>query len=187
MMDVDKLERIGKDLVQALGGDLSDPHIADTPRRWARMWEELLDPQTIDSPKFEPIVSDQLVAVTGIEAWSICAHHLLPFRLVGTCAYLVDGHMIGASKLVRAFRAAAGRLATQELVVDLAASEIRRLAGTDNVAVFAVGYHLCMAMRGVRSNARMITSRLMGAFKHDSDLRAELLRLISIAKGEDAF
>lgn len=181
MMDRTRLERIGEDLLEALGADLTDPNFEDTPRRWAKMWEELLTPGEVRTPAFAPIVADQLVAVTGIEAWSVCAHHLLPFRLVGTCAYLIDGKMIGASKLVRAFRSAAARLATQELVVDIAAREVARLAETNNVAVFAVGEHLCMAARGVKTGAKMVTSRLMGAFRHDSDLRNELLRLISIS------
>ncbi|MEM4217167.1 MAG: GTP cyclohydrolase I, partial [Candidatus Methanomethylicaceae archaeon] len=112
--------------------------------------------------------------------------HLLPFKLSGTCAYLISGKMVGASKLVRAFRAAAASLGTQEMVVERAAQEVAKLAGTENVAVFAIGTHLCMAARGVKTNAKMITSRLMGAFRSNSDLRTEVLRLIHISSGDGA-
>ena len=59
-------------------GDLLDTHL-----RVAGFWDEFLGYSDDNiNTTFEVIESDQLVAVTGIEFFSLCSHHLLPFFVI---------------------------------------------------------------------------------------------------------
>jgi GTP cyclohydrolase I len=67
-------------------------------------------------------------------------------------------------------------LQLQERLVDDIATHVMSVADTENVAVIAVGEHLCMTMRGVEMPATMISSSINGSFKQ-TDVRAEFLNL----------
>jgi GTP cyclohydrolase I len=114
------------------------------------------------------------VAVTGIETWSLCAHHLLPFSASISVGYLAESKVLGLSKFSRLAHFAAHRPTSQEALVNTLADLITEATGTENVAVKATGLHLCMAMRGVREQtAKMTTQVLRGAFRADQSVREE--------------
>ena len=58
------------------------------------------EPGTIDTT-FPVEHVDQMVAVTGIEVWSLCAHHLLPFNAVVSVGYIANEQVLGLSKFAR--------------------------------------------------------------------------------------
>ena len=73
-------ERAARALLDALGIDLSDESVRDTPRRRARMYAELLTPHAFNPTTFPNDGGyDELVVATGIPFHSMCEHHLLPF------------------------------------------------------------------------------------------------------------
>src|SRR5579884_3628684 len=121
---------------------------------------------------------DRISRMDG-EFYSLCEHHLLPF--FGTChvAYVPNGKIIGLSKIPRVVEMFSRRLQVQERMTIEIADLLNEVLKPDGVAVVAEGYHLCMAMRGIKkAEARMITSAMHGAFKEDERTRMEFLSFI---------
>lgn len=177
-VDVAKLEEIGRELLVAIGEDPDRDGLKDTPRRWANAWREFIeyDPGKI-STAFEPQVFDEMIAVCGMEVWSMCEHHLIPFRSVVSIAYIPDEKMLGLSKFARIVHKYAHRPQVQERLVSQIADEVQELSGSRDVAVIADGEHLCMTMRGVRTPAKMRTSVTRGRFRDVATTRNEFLSL----------
>ena len=178
MVDREALERIGRELLIAIGEDPERDGLRETPARWAKFWVEFIDhePGKI-ATAFEPEVQDEMIAVCGMQVWSLCEHHLLPFRAVISVAYIPKHKMLGLSKFARIAHKYAHQPQVQERLVSQIADEIERVTGSDDVAVIADGEHLCMTMRGVRTPAGMRTSVMRGAFRTNGTVRAEFLAL----------
>lgn len=176
--DVDELEMIGRELLLAIGEDIGREGLRDTPRRFAAWWGEFInyDPGRLDTA-FETVTTDQLVAVTGMRVWSLCEHHLLPFWADVSVGYIATDRVLGLSKFARIAQKHAHRLQLQERLVHDIADEVQELTGSANVGVVARGVHLCMAMRGVKTDATMVTSVLRGMFRDDARTRAEFMTL----------
>lgn len=157
----------------------SSPHMIDTPNRYAKWWEEFInyDPGSIDTT-FPVEHVDQMVVVSGIGTWSLCAHHLLPFSATVAVGYIATDHVLGLSKFARIAHAAAHRPTSQEQLCADIADAIEKVTGTPDVAVTASGLHLCMAMRGIRTPATMTTSVTRGQFREDDKARAEWFALL---------
>lgn len=154
-------------------------HTAGTPERYAKWWDEFLNPTSLESnmTTFPQSQVDQMVVVSDIHVWSLCAHHLLPFDATVTIGYLAEGQVLGLSKFARIAEIAAARPTSQEALVDNIADAVQEATGTASVAVRASGVHLCMTMRGVKSPATMTTSVTRGMFREDPKTREEWLTL----------
>lgn len=91
-------ETAAADLLAALGVDLSSEDVADTPRRVARMYEELLTPKPFNPTTFANDAGyDEMVLVRDMRFTSLCAHHLLPFSGIAHVGYLPGERIIGLS------------------------------------------------------------------------------------------
>jgi GTP cyclohydrolase I len=185
-MEIDKenLQRICRDLLKAIGEDPDREGLQDTPRRWAKWWSEFMNggPNGTGATlgtTFQGTGVDQLVVVNGIEAWSLCEHHLLPFKVTVSVGYITDSRVLGLSKFARIIHDLASRPQVQERLTEEIASKVSELTGSKNVAVQTRGYHLCMAMRGIRTPATMITQAIRGVFLTNDSARAEFLALTS--------
>ena len=179
--DLERLRVIGRDLLEAIGEDPAREGIAGTPDRFARWWGEFMDYEPGNhETTFETVATDQLVLVSGIEVWSLCEHHLLPFSCRLAVGYIATDRVLGLSKFARIAHKAAHRLQLQERLVDDIAAEIQRVTGSPDVAVIGRGRHLCMVMRGVRTEGSMTTSSLHGRFRNDGAMRAEFLKLAGV-------
>jgi len=176
--DSDRLERIGHELLEALGYDVGVPGLAETPRRWAQWWHEFLAPSSnrVDV-SFSETVLGQLVVVSGVHTWSICEHHLLPFKMDISIGYLPKSSVLGLSKFVRLINVVAHRLQLQERIVEELADIVLNRTRSDGVAVLARGRHLCMEVRGVRTQAVTSSLATRGRFDHDPLLRRDFLVL----------
>ena len=129
-VDLPAAERAAHDLLLALGADLSDESLADTPARVARMYAELLTPSPFTATTFPNDGGyDQLVVARDIPFHSLCEHHLLPFIGVAHVAYLPGQRIVGLSKLARVVesfaRSAAGPGAADHAGRRLAAARAR--------------------------------------------------------------
>ena len=79
-IDLAKVEAAAGDMLRALGYDLTDESLRDTPRRVSRMYEELLTVKPFESTTFPNDGEyDELVVVRNIPFHALCEHHLLPF------------------------------------------------------------------------------------------------------------
>ncbi|WTI18382.1 GTP cyclohydrolase I [Streptomyces sp. NBC_00820] len=171
----DPLERIARELLLEIGEDPEREGLLDTPARWARWWREFAeyDPGTVETA-FTSAGSPGTVSVSGIEVWSLCEHHLLPFSCRVTIAYRPRGQVLGLSKFARIAHQHAHRLQVQERLTSDIADAVEKFTASPDVAVLCRGEHLCMAMRGIRTPATMTTVAWRGAFE-DPAARAEFL------------
>lgn len=168
-----------RDLLEALGLDPTDDGLADTPRRVARMFTELLSPQPFRPTTFPNDAGyDELVLVSDIPFTALCEHHLLPFRGVAHVGYLPGDRIVGVSKLARLVEAFSRRPQVQERLTAQIADWLRAHLAPRGVGVVLQAEHLCMSIRGVRSHgARTVTSTLYGHLREDPAARREFLDL----------
>lgn len=179
MVDVKKLESLTRELLVAIGEDPDREGLADTPTRFAKWWKEFIDfePGKVGTA-FGLDGVDQMVCVTGMEVWSLCEHHLLPFTATVSVAYIPEDKVLGLSKFARIAHKHAHKLQIQErLALDIA-DDIENWTAAKDIAVVIDGVHSCMASRGIRTKGSMRTSVMRGVFKTEHDARAEFLSLV---------
>ncbi|MGQ0432379.1 MAG: GTP cyclohydrolase I FolE [Microthrixaceae bacterium] len=168
-----------RELLAALGQDIHDPELAETPRRVVASFEELLAPAPFRLTTFANNEGyDELVIVRDIPVQSLCAHHLLPFTGVAHVAYLPDERILGLSKLARAVEMFARGLQVQERLTSQVGAWLNESLRPKGVGVVIEAEHLCMSLRGVQARgARTVTSSLHGLVRDDARTRAEFLAL----------
>ena len=178
-LDRDRAEHAVRNLLTALGQNVHDPELLETPRRVVATFEELLTPATFELTTFENAEGyDELVIVRDIPVTSLCAHHLLPFTGVAHVGYLPDERILGLSKLARAVESFARGLQVQERLTSQVGAWLTTSLRPKGVGVVIEAEHLCMTVRGVHaSGARTVTSSLHGLVRDDSRTRAEFLAL----------
>ena len=114
-LDLPAAEAAARDLLLALGADLEDEGLRDTPRRMAGSLAELLTPVAFEARTFPNDRGyDELVLVRDVPFHSLCMHHLLPFSGVAHVAYLPGERIVGLSKLARVVEHFARDLQVQE-------------------------------------------------------------------------
>ncbi|MEP6642634.1 MAG: GTP cyclohydrolase I, partial [Gaiellales bacterium] len=102
MFDPVALEAAAGALLEAMGVDLTDESVRDTPRRLAAAYVELLTPEPFDPTTFpNDAPYDELVVAGSIPFHSLCEHHLLEFHGIAHVGYLPGERIIGLSKLAR--------------------------------------------------------------------------------------
>lgn len=179
MVNYEALEKIGKDLLIAIGEDPNREGILETPKRFAKWWKEFIDyePGTFDKT-FTIENADEIVAVKGIRVWSLCEHHLLPFNCTLSIGYIPNGKVLGLSKFARIAHNSAHKLQVQERLVNDIADTLQTVTDSKDVAVIGAGEHLCMSMRGVKTFGSMRTSVMRGLFRDNPTARQEFLDLV---------
>jgi GTP cyclohydrolase I len=178
-VDLAAAQRAAHDLLDALGVDLTDETVRDTPRRMARMYAELLTPAPFTPTTFPNDGGyDELVVATQIPFHSMCEHHLLPFMGVAHVGYLPGERIIGLSKLARVVDLFARSLQVQERLTTQVAGWLDDHLQPKGVGVVIEAEHLCMSLRGVQKHgARTVTSALHGLVRDDPRTRQEFLSL----------
>jgi GTP cyclohydrolase I len=178
-VDLPAAERAVADLLRALGKDPAQPHLADTPRRVADAYAELLAPAPFDLTTFPNDEGyNELVLATGIPVQSLCEHHLLPFTGIAHIGYLPGERILGLSKLARVLDLFARDLQVQERLTQQVADWLQENLNPRGVGVVIEAEHLCMSLRGVRARgARTTTSALHGLLREDARSRHEFFAL----------
>jgi len=172
-------ERAVRDLLRALGRDPASPHLADTPRRVAESFTEMLTPREFDLTTFPNDEHyDELVLARNIPVHSLCEHHMLPFTGVAHVGYLPGERILGLSKLARVVELFARDLQVQERLTVHVANWLQDHLAPKGVGVVIEAEHMCMSMRGVRaSGSRTITSAVHGVLREDARSRQEFFAL----------
>ena len=141
-----------RDLLAALGQDIDDAELAETPRRVVDAFEELLTPAPFAMTTFANDEGyDELVIARDIPVRSLCAHHLLPFTGVAHVAYLPDRRILGLSKLARVTEMFSRGLQVQERLTTQIGAWLNEQLRPKGVGVVIEAEHLCMTMRGVQA------------------------------------
>jgi len=172
-------ERAVRDLLVALGRDPSSPHLADTPRRVAESFTEMLTPREFDLTTFPNDEEyDELVLARSIPVQSLCEHHMLPFTGVAHVGYLPGERILGLSKLARVVELFARDLQVQERLTVQVANWLQEHLAPKGVGVVIEAEHMCMSLRGVQARgSRTITSCVHGVLRDNAASRQEFFML----------
>ncbi len=155
-----------------------------TPKRFVEAWKyinsgyEQNAKEVVNDALFDA-ENNSMVIVKGIDFFSTCEHHLLPFFGKIHIGYIPNKKIIGLSKLPRIVEVYSRRLQVQERICAQVADAIMDILKPSGVAVVAEGIHTCMVVRGVEKvNSKTITSAMRGCFMEKPSTREEFLSLI---------
>lgn len=176
-------------ILETVGAHADPQGTADTPKRVANMYDELLSGYSLDAGKilnnalFE-VEYDEMVVVKDIDFYSLCEHHMLPFYGKAHVGYLPDRKVVGLSKIPRLVDMFSKRLQVQERMTQQIATTIDELVVPRGVGVVVEAHHLCAAMRGVRKPGTiMTTSSVRGQFRDNASTRDEFMSHVRANNG----
>ncbi len=186
MIDKTAIEEHIRGIIKALGEDPEREGLKDTPKRVARMYEEIFaginytnhEIAEMFDKTFEDGIEDnrKIVVMKDIDFFSYCEHHMaLMYDMKATVAYIPCGKVIGLSKIARVCDMVGRRLQLQERIGQDIADIISEITGSEDVAVTIEGYHSCVSARGIKKqNTKTFTVELRGKFKTDASLQLYL-------------
>ena len=202
LLNKEALEKVAREFLEIVDPNPDRDGLKETPKRVAKYWIELLEGQKytndeiaemydkcfdLDEDGDEGEVSEEtnlkqdLVVESGITIFSHCEHHLaLMYDLDVTIAYIPNKKVIGLSKMARIAEMVGKRLQLQEKIGSDIAYIMKKILGTEDVAVLIKGKHGCMTARGAKAREAITrTSSLSGKFMSNPNLRMEMLSLLN--------
>jgi GTP cyclohydrolase I len=166
MIDTKAIEEHIRGILVALGDDPEREGLKETPKRVAKMYEEVFAGMNYTNHEiaelfnktfedgFEETSSKEMVVLRDIDLFSYCEHHMaLMYDMKATVAYIPVGKVIGLSKIARICDMVGRRLQLQERIGRDIADILTEVTGSRDVAVILEGCHSCMTARGLRSLA----------------------------------
>jgi len=178
-----------KTLIKWTGDNPNREGLLGTPDRVIKAYEEFfsgyfVDPREILSKKFKEVEGyDEMIVLKDIRLESHCEHHMVPFIGTAHVGYVPKNKVVGLSKLARVVELFSRRLQIQEKLTAQIANAIDEVLQPKGVGVIIEASHLCIATRGIhKSNSKMVTSRMLGIFRENSNTRKEFLNLIGYNK-----
>lgn len=184
-MDKPRIEKAVREILEAIGEDPDREGLRNTPKRIAKMYEEIFsglheNPEKHLEIFFEEEKHEELVLVKDIPFYSMCEHHLVPFFGKAHVGYIPkNGKLTGLSKLARVVETVAKRPQLQERLTTSIADALVEKLSPYGVIVVVEAEHMCMTMRGVKKpGSKTITSAVRGLFNKDAKARAEAMALI---------
>lgn len=166
-------------IVEALGLDLEDDGLRDTPSRVANMYVKELFSGL--EPNNFPAISvfdntyhyNEMLIESDIQVYSYCEHHFLPIVGKAHVAYFPSDKVIGLSKLNRVVKYFSRRPQIQERLTTDIANSLKEILQTEDIAVMIEAKHFCVAARGIEdSNSATVTSHFGGRFTLQENKRS---------------
>jgi GTP cyclohydrolase I len=180
-----EVEAAVRTIIRWTGDDPDREGLIETPARVVRAFEEFFcgygaDPVGILQKSFEEIDGyDEMVLLRDVRFESHCEHHIAPIVGCASMAYVPRGRVVGISKLARVVQAFARRLQIQEKLTAQIANTIDAVLKPKGVGVVIKAVHHCMTTRGVhKPDSSLVTSRMLGCFRDDAELRRQFLGMI---------
>lgn len=170
-------------ILRALGLNLRDDSLQNTPRRVAKMYTQEIfwGLNYANFPEMTAIANkmkyDEVLA-TKCTVRSMCEHHLVPF--IGVCwiGYLPKTKVLGLSKFNRLVDFFSRRPQVQERLTAQITASLQYILGTQDVACVIRASHYCVHLRGVQDTlSETVTSQMGGRFLRKPALRQEFLDL----------
>lgn len=191
-IDVQAIEGHIRGILIALGDDPEREGLKDTPKRVAKMYEDIYKGMCYTNDEIAGMLNttfeddlalgnaeNDLVFMKDIEIFSHCEHHLaLMYNMKVAVAYIPKQKVIGLSKIARIADMAGRRLQLQERIGSDIAEILQKITESEDVAVIIQGEHGCMTTRGIQKpGAKTITTTLRGRFNTDPMLNNKLMML----------
>lgn len=183
-IDSAKIEVAVKMLLEALGDDPEREGLKETPKRVAKMYQEVFEGMRYTNDEiaakynkcFEDTTTGDLVVIENIPIFSYCEHHMaLMYDMKATVAYIPQGKVIGLSKIARIADMVGRRLQLQEKIGKDIADIMTEITGSQDVAVLLEAKHSCVSARGIKkTDTKTFTAELRGKFKTDATLQLYL-------------
>ena len=195
MIDTKAIEAHIRGILIALGDDPEREGLKDTPKRVAKMYEEVFAGMNYSNHEIAELFNKtfsegmeedneggpqlrdgRVVVMKDIDLFSYCEHHMaLMYDMKATVAYIPHGSVIGLSKIARVCDMVGRRLQLQEKIGRDIADIITEITGSEDVAVTLEGCHSCVSARGIKkNNTKTFTAELRGAFRRDASLQIYL-------------
>lgn len=187
-IDTEKIKRAVTMLIEALGDDPNREGLVDTPKRVAKMYQEVFEGMCYTNEElankydkcFEDTQTGDLVVIGPIDVFSYCEHHLaLMYDMQVYVGYIPNRKVIGLSKVARVADMCAKRLQLQERIGTDIYDVLRRILETEDIIVVIEGSHSCMTARGIKKvDSKTKTASCNGVFRSSTALRQEFYNLI---------
>lgn len=191
-IDSKKIEQCIKEILIALGDDPTREGLKDTPKRVAKMYEEVFEGMKYTNEEIADMFktmfeeedyfekSNNIIVIKDIPIFSYCEHHLaLMYNMNVSVVYIPNEKIIGLSKVARIADMVAKRLQLQERICSDICEIISLATESDDIGVLISGEHSCMSTRGIKKiGSKTITTMFKGRFMEDPDKRAEALELM---------
>jgi len=174
------------DSMTAMGLDMEDDSLCETPNRVAKMYcnEILYGLNTDNFPKCTVIENkmgyNEMLMERNVKVMSFCEHHLLPILGQAHVAYIPGKNVIGLSKIQRVVDFFSRRPQVQERLTEQVFHALQYVLGTEDVAVVIAAEHLCVKMRGVEDVCSDTVSAKLGGSFLKPEVRAEFYAMIKI-------
>ncbi|MGB9696242.1 MAG: GTP cyclohydrolase I FolE [Ignavibacteria bacterium] len=160
------------EIMRALGIDLQNDSVKDTPKRVAKMYvnEIFYGLNKKNKPKFKlfrnSVKYENMLIVKDIQIYSVCEHHFLPFIGTACVAYIPNKKLIGLSKINRIVDYFCRQPQLQEKLTNNILDELSHILHTENVLVTIKATHLCVMLRGIKDRtSETVTLAVKGKFK----------------------
>ena len=147
------------------GEDVDREGLLETPKRVAKMYEELfagyeMDYHKILSRQFTVDGKPSTIEVKDINFYSMCEHHIMPFFGTIDITYQpkVGGKVVGLSKLARLVECFARRLQIQERLGKQICDALVECLDPEMVQVKITAEHTCMTARGINKPGSKTTT-----------------------------
>ncbi|MBK1810556.1 GTP cyclohydrolase I FolE [Clostridium sp. YIM B02505] len=191
-IDIKAIEEHIRGILIALGDNPEREGLKDTPKRVAKMYEEVFKGMTYTNDDIASMFNvtfeddldiknsnNDLVFMKDIEIFSHCEHHLaLMYNMKVAVAYVPNKKVIGLSKIARIADMVGRRLQLQERIGTDIAEILQKITESEDVAVIIQGEHGCMTTRGIeKPGTKTITTTLRGRFNTDPILNNKLMML----------
>ncbi|KAI7827631.1 GTP cyclohydrolase I [Gamsiella multidivaricata] len=182
---IEKISGAVRIILECIGEDPDREGLLKTPERYAKAlmffskgYEESVT-HLMNKALFQED-HDEMVIVKGIDVFSLCEHHMVPFTGKIHIGYIPkNGKVVGLSKIARLAEMFSRRLQVQERLTKQVAMALQELLDPLGVAVVMEASHFCMVMRGVQKpGSQTITSSMFGCFRDQGKTREEFLALI---------
>ena len=187
-IDKKRIENAVKEILIALGENPEREGLIKTPKRVAKMYEEVFEGIKYSNEEIAKMYSKcfehkekDIVLVKDIPAFSYCEHHMaLMYNMKISVAYIPNGKVIGLSKISRIVDMVTKRLQLQEKIGTDIAEIMQMACDTQSVAVIIEAEHSCMTARGIKKpGAKTDTIILRGMFKTDKNAKDDLFQLLN--------
>ncbi len=193
MIDREKIEEHIRGILLAIGENPNREGLVDTPARVAKMYEEIFEGigytnneiadmfnKTFEEDFAIPEDNKEMVIMKDIEIFSYCEHHLaLMYNMKVTIAYIPNKKIIGLSKIARIADMVSKRLQLQERIGSDIAEIMKKVTGSEDVAVIIEGQHACMTARGIKNTKAVTeTTTLRGKFEIDDSITSKLFMML---------